>query len=109
MLFSCGLVQWVSPIVNGNDIKAYLVGGQYSYFHLMNIFSRTYGKNTKYANLPLASLQINWIWFCNRGEESQMYTELLNIIADYVSVNNVEPSIRKEILQYTIENIGGDS
>lgn len=105
MLFCpAGLVQWVSPIVNGNDIKAYLVGGPVLLLPPDEYIFENIRKKHKICEFAISELadKLDLVPVIE-VKKARYYAELLNIIADYVSVNNVEP-IHKKREFYNIQS-----
>jgi two-component system response regulator YesN len=105
MLFCpAGLVQWVSPIVNSNDIKAYLVGGPVLLLPPDEYIFENIRKKHKICEFAISELadKLDLVPVIE-VKKARYYAELLNIIADYVSVNNVEP-IHKKREFYNIQS-----
>ena len=102
MLFCpAGLVQWVSPLISENEIKAYLVGGpvlllapdEYIFENIQKKFKTNESAINKLEDkielVPLIDVK-----------SARYYAELLNIIADYISVNKTENLQEKREFYY---------
>lgn len=105
MLFCpAGLVQWVSPLVYGNDIKAYLVGGPVLLLPADEYFYKEIRKKHKIDESAINELidRMDLVPVIE-AKKARYYAELLNIIADYISGKKVEQIQRKREF-YTIQS-----
>lgn len=92
MLFCpAGLVQWVSPIVNENEVEAYLVGGPALLLspdeYIFKDMRKKYEIDEPAINKLADRIQLVPVIDV---KSARYYAELLNIIADYIGVNKAE-------------------
>ncbi len=98
MLFCpAGLVQWVSPLVAEDEIKAYLVGGPALFCppdeYLFNDIQKRYGINISLINKLINEIKEVPVIDV---KAARYYAELLNIIANYLGNNTIHSQEKKE-------------